>query len=114
LGLARIEKLYWEGEFDQALSLIEQLQPKDSLKGMMFKSGILNIRGLYQNALDLASDALQQSKETNEHTTRLMALFFYLWALLFLGRYEDFLESEKEILEIGHVDEDNKSEQLQK
>ena len=114
MELKRIEKLYWEGEFDEVLRLIEELSPEDALEGMIFKSGVLNIRGLYQNAVDLTTEVLQQNKITDDQTIRLGALFFHLWALLFSGGYEDFLEYEKEIPEIGHADEDNKSEQLQK
>lgn len=114
MKLKRIEKLYWEGEFDEVLRLIEQLSPEDALGGMVFKSGVSNIRGQYRDALNLATEAFQQSKKTDAQTTRLGALFFRLFSLMFLGRYEEFSESVKEISEIGYPDEDNKSQQLQK
>ena len=68
-----------EGKNKKALALIEQLPPQETLRGLGIKSIILFTRAQFQNALELATDVFQKSKQVNDRVNALGCL----WTIVF-------------------------------
>lgn len=66
MSINSIKLLFYEGEFDKALDLIEQLPIKDKLRGTVYKSGILLVKGQYQEYYQLIDEITEKGKQEND------------------------------------------------
>ncbi|MFX0113454.1 MAG: tetratricopeptide repeat protein [Candidatus Hodarchaeota archaeon] len=96
--------LYHAGKIAEARALIGQLPPEDYLWGLSIESMILFATGDIEDALELATEALEKSKEADDRLAALAGLFVKLYSLLLLGRFNDFQESAKEISDLMQTD----------
>ncbi|MFX1286047.1 MAG: tetratricopeptide repeat protein [Promethearchaeota archaeon] len=79
-----IKALFFEGEFNKALNLIDQLPVKDKLKGSVYKSGILLAKGQYQEYFNLIDEIIEKGNEQGDRFAILGAHFFKYLAYDFL------------------------------
>ncbi|MFX0123808.1 MAG: tetratricopeptide repeat protein [Candidatus Hodarchaeota archaeon] len=107
-----IDKLMKEGDYDKALTLIEQLPPEEVSRGLSAKCGILSVRGQHQDAIQLANEVIHESKEKSDQLAALLALFWKLNSLMLMNEFGDFDESAKEINDLAQlgVSQDNQFE----
>jgi tetratricopeptide (TPR) repeat protein len=92
------KKIFEEGKFEKALSLIKKfegkknLTPMDQLSCNLLKSSILNRFGNYEESLKFAEKAYQESQELKNNLSSIDALVNMAWALTFLGDLEKALD----------------------
>ncbi|MFX0026429.1 MAG: tetratricopeptide repeat protein [Candidatus Hermodarchaeota archaeon] len=91
-------KLFEEGKFEKAFSLIKKFEgkktliPMDQLSCNLLKSSILNRFGNYEKSLKFAEKAYQESQELKNNLSMIDALLNMAWALSFLGDLEKVLD----------------------
>lgn len=76
LSINSIKELFFEGEFNKALNLIERLPIKDKLRGSVYKCGILLAKGQYQQFFYLIDEIFEKGKQENDPFVILGAHFF--------------------------------------
>jgi len=91
-------KLFEQGKFEKAISLIKKFEAKNNLTTMdqlsfnLLKSSILNRFGNYEESLKFAEKAYQESKVLKNTLSSIDALVNMAWALSFLGDLEKALD----------------------
>ncbi|MFX0208088.1 MAG: hypothetical protein ACFFDT_19030, partial [Candidatus Hodarchaeota archaeon] len=71
-----IKKLFFGGELNKALDLIEQLPVKDKLRGSVYKSGIFLVKGQYQQFFQLINEISEKGKQESDRFVILGVYFF--------------------------------------
>ncbi|MFX0091664.1 MAG: tetratricopeptide repeat protein [Candidatus Hodarchaeota archaeon] len=112
--LTRVERLIYEGKFNQAYQIVESFEkkkgitPVDRLTFLLLKSQILIRKGDFQDALRVAEDALTKSRRLTKPLQEVDAFIAKVEALWYLESYDDSLavikqaESRLQILEKAH------------
>ncbi|MHA2247134.1 MAG: tetratricopeptide repeat protein [Candidatus Hodarchaeales archaeon] len=76
MSINSIKELFFEGEFNRALDLIEKLPIKDKIRGAVYKSGILLAKGQYQQYFQLIDEIIEKRKQENDRFVILGSHFF--------------------------------------
>jgi tetratricopeptide (TPR) repeat protein len=76
LSINSIKSLFYEGEFNKALDLIEKLPDTEKLRGAVYKSGILLAKGQYQQYYQLIDEITKKGEQRKDRFVILGSYFF--------------------------------------
>lgn len=66
MSINSIKELLFQGEFNKALELIDQLPSEDQLRGAVYKSGILLAKGQYNQYFQILDKIIEKGKQQND------------------------------------------------
>ena len=85
MSITSIKELFFQGEFEKASDLIEQLPSEDQLRGAVYKSGILLVTGQYQQYFQLVDEIIEKGRQQDDPFVILGGHFFKHLTVDYLG-----------------------------
>ena len=83
-----IKRFMSENQFENAISLIDEIDKKYKLEASIYKARIYIRKGEYSTALNLANEAITKSKRNNNKTIEVAARVVKVNALMNTDQYE--------------------------
>ncbi|OLS19096.1 MAG: hypothetical protein HeimC2_42850 [Candidatus Heimdallarchaeota archaeon LC_2] len=100
MSLQEVNDFWQEGNLDEALVSVENIDEDVRIEGNIIKSNILRSKGKYKMALKLAEDALQESRAKQNKLLELEALLSKTYLLMRPDKIEVTTSSIEDIEEL--------------